>query len=897
MQHGGREEQCTTGAPAGEVPVDSLLPPGYVDVQLTGLGSFYTKPDGTFESIEYDGTAAGLEMHVPYDALEPYYVGEAVGLGLRCTRDITEGEHVVEFVGEVLDDLEVRARYDDSVPPKSAHYLMTIGDNAAVAMKIKRMDAGLGDSEIFVDQQTHGNKARFANDSEDAPNLRVCYWPEVASPEDMGEDGMLPRRAYLKAIKDIPVGTELRYSYGSHYDRFWKPKDVPKIATAMLRTLFRCEEESLTALGSTTWVDGGTKGKVPATEAEAMQAEIRRTVPEAPAFHPTLEEFGDPVGFITAHQAAAQAFGIFRIVPPKGWKPPRELPNRFPAQVQQVRSMATLKRRRKRPMEDGLEPASASTTDAPVRAFLIQRPAERVQRTWTTSEWRLLSSVYEEHVASSVALSGSVAKSLREMPLEGIFLRTYGCRDRAQVLIGSRLPGTEAPGSAPSLTPGAITRAPRSLLARLPAQTAGLTHSVTQMAMLFSCAPWTTCPGFLYSMYHHHEGSPVVWYAVPGTDAFTMESALVNRVFDRGMMPQMRLFSAPSLVSGQAFVDPVTLRALGVPCFRVVQHPGDIIIIMPAAYHARLHLGYAAMESVHFATPSWAPLGAMAARREHWLRLPMSFHICNLIMQSVSDGAFLRSLPPEDQHPILLAARYFALVELRWRRWVESRTDIRKFNGGMPPPVRPCDQCAVPCRLSSVECATPGCACHCLGCALRRRPRCSCAPHLPLAICRVPDSDLLRLADLVATLPSRGRPASALALPKCADPLLSEAAVRARRERAVGNRCPHAVTTDAGVQDNAWPTDLQKLRHEARTRSTIGDLLMEVETEVAVLSSKLCDVKRRFQDRGGNDAPLATAKQVNDATPTPEPRAAPSAPGPSARARIPLGLNTAPDAI
>jgi len=44
--------------------------------------------------------------------------------------------------------------------------------------------------------------------------------------------------------------------------------------------------------------------------------------PEAPVYHPTLEEFGDPLAFINKIRAEAEQYGICRIVPPSDWQPP-----------------------------------------------------------------------------------------------------------------------------------------------------------------------------------------------------------------------------------------------------------------------------------------------------------------------------------------------------------------------------------------------------------------------------------------------------------------------------------------------------------------------------------------------------------------------------------------------
>ncbi|KAL5098856.1 hypothetical protein RYX36_003183 [Vicia faba] len=46
------------------------------------------------------------------------------------------------------------------------------------------------------------------------------------------------------------------------------------------------------------------------------------TVPSAPVFYPTEDEFKDPLEFIYKIRPVAEPFGICRIVPPKNWKPP-----------------------------------------------------------------------------------------------------------------------------------------------------------------------------------------------------------------------------------------------------------------------------------------------------------------------------------------------------------------------------------------------------------------------------------------------------------------------------------------------------------------------------------------------------------------------------------------------
>lgn len=47
-----------------------------------------------------------------------------------------------------------------------------------------------------------------------------------------------------------------------------------------------------------------------------------QNVPAAPTFHPTLAEFEDPIAYIDKIRPEAEKFGICRIVPPAGWRPP-----------------------------------------------------------------------------------------------------------------------------------------------------------------------------------------------------------------------------------------------------------------------------------------------------------------------------------------------------------------------------------------------------------------------------------------------------------------------------------------------------------------------------------------------------------------------------------------------
>jgi len=49
------------------------------------------------------------------------------------------------------------------------------------------------------------------------------------------------------------------------------------------------------------------------------------SVPEAPVFHPTEEEFANPLAYVARIRPLAEPYGICRIVPPSSWSPPHAL--------------------------------------------------------------------------------------------------------------------------------------------------------------------------------------------------------------------------------------------------------------------------------------------------------------------------------------------------------------------------------------------------------------------------------------------------------------------------------------------------------------------------------------------------------------------------------------------
>ena len=57
-------------------------------------------------------------------------------------------------------------------------------------------------------------------------------------------------------------------------------------------------------------------------EREAPEGAKLNSVAEAPCYYPTVAEFEEPLKYIASIRPEAERYGICRICPPSGWKPP-----------------------------------------------------------------------------------------------------------------------------------------------------------------------------------------------------------------------------------------------------------------------------------------------------------------------------------------------------------------------------------------------------------------------------------------------------------------------------------------------------------------------------------------------------------------------------------------------
>jgi SET domain-containing protein len=117
------------------------------------------------------------------------------GRGVFATRDIVEGERIVEYTGEVITHKEADALCDDESMRRHHTFLFAVDDR------------------WVIDGARGGNGSRFINHSCD-PNC---------------ESVIVGRRVYIHALRDIAEGEELLYDYWYVTDETYTMDDLRRI--------------------------------------------------------------------------------------------------------------------------------------------------------------------------------------------------------------------------------------------------------------------------------------------------------------------------------------------------------------------------------------------------------------------------------------------------------------------------------------------------------------------------------------------------------------------------------------------------------------------------------------------------------------------------------------------
>ena len=169
-----------------------------------------------------------------------------------------------------------------------------------------------------------------------------------------------------------------------------------------------------------------------------------------------------------------------------------------------------------------------------------------------------------------------------------------------------------------------FARCSGSLLRWIPWNIAGVTTPVLFVGMAFTTAPWQLKDHFLSTIYYNHVGGQKLWYSIPASEAAKFEAVAGNTVYlglweklaSSGKSPaQCADAIASALMQNCTMFSPKILIERGVKTYRVVQPAGSFVVVFPRCYHSGINTGFSVSEAIQFAmTSKWISFGYDARR-------------------------------------------------------------------------------------------------------------------------------------------------------------------------------------------------------------------------------------------------------------------------------------------
>ncbi|XP_078041804.1 lysine-specific demethylase 4C [Augochlora pura] len=141
---------------------------------------------------------------------------------------------------------------------------------------------------------------------------------------------------------------------------------------------------------------------------------------------------------------------------------------------------------------------------------------------------------------------------------------------------------------------------------------------------------WHTEDMDLYSINYLHFGAPKTWYAIPPEHGRRLERLA------SGFFPSSHQSCQAFLRHKMSLISPQILRQYSIPCNKITQEAGEIMITFPYGYHAGFNHGFNCAESTNFATPRWVEYGKRAIQCT-----------CSKDMVKISMDTFVKRFQPE----------------------------------------------------------------------------------------------------------------------------------------------------------------------------------------------------------------------------------------------------------
>ncbi|CAG0889406.1 unnamed protein product [Cyprideis torosa] len=128
-----------------------------------------------------------------------------------------------------------------------------------------------------------------------------------------------------------------------------------------------------------------------------------------------------------------------------------------------------------------------------------------------------------------------------------------------------------------------------------------VTNPTLHFGMMFSTSCLYKDPHSLPWVEYHHGGAPKIWYSIPSSQEGKLRSLIQN--LSPNLFPDS---TSPLWLKSDTIMVPLEeLRRAGIQFCRIVQHPGEMVVILPGTFISSVSTGFGVTESVYFAPKKW----------------------------------------------------------------------------------------------------------------------------------------------------------------------------------------------------------------------------------------------------------------------------------------------------
>ncbi|XP_038888625.1 lysine-specific demethylase JMJ706-like isoform X4 [Benincasa hispida] len=323
---------------------------------------------------------------------------------------------------------------------------------------------------------------------------------------------------------------------------------------------------------SFSWSNGPSNGNNDFSKREVdkfhcSDLEWINKIPECPVYHPSKEEFEDPLVYLQKLAPEASRYGMCKIVSPCSAS--------VPAGIVLMKELVGFK------FTTRVQPLRLAEWHTDDRMTFYKSG-----RNYTFRDFeKMANKVFERRYCSSGCLPAKYLE--KEFWHEIIGGKTdtveYACDVDGTAFSSS--PNDELGKSKWNLKK--LSWLPKSILRLLEMAIPGVTEPMLYIGMLFSIFAWHVEDHFLYSINYHHCGASKTWYCIPGDAALRFENVVRENVYRDDILSANSEDGAFDILSGKTTLFPPNiLLEHGVPVYKAVQKPGEFIITFPRAYHA-----------------------------------------------------------------------------------------------------------------------------------------------------------------------------------------------------------------------------------------------------------------------------------------------------------------------